>query len=151
MARIYQKHPTWTWEYRGVMPTPFAVMGKERPLVAMFKHVARDHNDQIVPNLQCVYPNEIAMNMDDFNDMFADPVGHYKRAMNYGVAVRAAEDLQHAIGRASLLAEAVKVFENATDEELAAMHRHEPSLTLVVENRPVVRAEAAAVPELKRA
>lgn len=108
--RSFTPRRTASWEYQGLIETPFAHRGKERPLVAMFKHVAREADGAVVDGFQCCYPNEIGYTLDQLVEAQESPVGHFKKGMSR-------EDLD----RATHFFGAVATFKNATDAELDAL------------------------------
>lgn len=104
-----------SWELQGIQATPFAYSKwHERPVVAVFKHVARTQDGVVVEDFQCSYPNVVAYNQEELAAAQASPIGHFRLGMK-----REALDL--AANRMTRLFDAVSTFKAATDAEIDAL------------------------------
>ncbi len=144
MARSFNDHRRWKWEYQGSGPTPFAWMGKERPLVAMFKHVARLKDGTDLEGLQCRYPNEVAYTLDQLKKIEIDPIGTFRHGMHAHELKLAAIELEQIVNAhagTKRLNDAVTAFTAASEEELAAHlpKRETQTVVLAVTPAPAAR------------
>ncbi len=138
--RSFSPRRTMAWEFQGIQETPFAYSKWiERPIVAMFKHVAREQDGSEVKGFQCSYPNEIGYSAADIAAIAASPVGHNRHGMRREELDRAARLFEAVVtfknepAMPDRLFDAVATFNTASDEALAAlMPKKQPSEVIVL-------------------
>lgn len=132
MARNFNDQIKWEWDYQGIQVSPFASMGKP-PLMAIFTHAAKDGEGNIIPGLQCQYPNMRGYTHAEIEKVIADPVGIYKHALK-----------GHDLPAIARILGAASTFHDATEEELAAKMPKPQPVEVAIDV-----ARAAATPALK--